>query len=121
MDEPYLLICCRRKHGTSHKGKTLRHYTVEFKLNVIEYAEKFTFSSDTRQFNVDRRMVSHWVQKKADRDALSMTIKGNSRKRFDVGGRKPLSEQLENELLEWDFDMKYEEIQGGPEKIVPQI
>ena len=51
-------------------------------------------------------MVARWLKNKSNLHALSTTTKGNSRKRLAGGGRKPLSEELENELLDWFLDRR---------------
>ena len=90
----------------SHKGKTLRHYTVEFKLKVTAHAESFSISSAARHFDVDRRMVARWVKKRNEIHTLSTEKLGKNRKRLAGGGRKPLSEELESNLLEWVLDRR---------------
>ena len=87
----------------SHKGKTVRHYMLEFKLKVIQHAETFSISSAVRHFEVDRRMAARWVKQKTQIHALSTVNKGKLRTRLG-GGRKPLNEELETQLLEWVLD-----------------
>ena len=73
----------------SHKGKTLRNYTAEFKIKVILHAETFSIASAARHFDVDRRMVARWVKKKTDIHAQTTSGKGKEKKRLAGGGRNP--------------------------------
>ena len=44
------------------------------KLNVTTHAENMTIASKTHHFNVDRRMVSHWLKKKQEIHAFTPEV-----------------------------------------------
>ena len=90
----------------SHKGCKVRLYTVEFKMDAIKYAEIHGKSASARKFNVDRKSVVEWVQKKDMINALSSRKFGRKRKHLDGGGRKPLSEEMEERLLHWILERR---------------
>lgn len=92
--------------AVSHKGKTLRNYTADFKMKAILHAEKFTITSAARHFEVDRRMVSRWVKNKVKIHAQTTVPKGKEKKRLAGGGRKPLSDELEKNVLEWILERR---------------
>ena len=91
---------------TSHKGKTLRNYTASFKSKVICHAKQFTISSAACNFNVDRRMVAHWVNNHTQLQAQATEKQGKNKKRLPGGGRKPLNEELDQVVLEWTLDRR---------------
>ena len=46
--------------GSSHKGKSLKSYTITFKLKVIEFAKANNNSRESQVFSVDRKRVIEW-------------------------------------------------------------
>ena len=50
--------------ASSHKGKFVKSYTFERKLEIITVAEKTSKAAAARRFNVDRRTVAEWCKKK---------------------------------------------------------
>ena len=65
-------------------------------MKIIEYA----ISEEARSFRVDRRSVAEWKRNKTKISVLSETSNGLKIKRMQGGGGKPLSDQLEEEVLE---------------------
>lgn len=90
---------------TSHIGEKVRSYTVKFKIEAVEYAEKNSISAAAKKYNVDRKTIREWKEKKADIVALVKRA-GKSRKRLDGAGRKPLSEVLEERIVSWITDRR---------------
>ena len=92
---------------TSHKGRKLRNYTVEFKLDVVNYAEENNSNQAAAiKFQVDRHSVRDWRKKKSDLQSL-ISMRGNKKRvRLEGGGRKPLSEEMESLLLEYILDRR---------------
>ena len=81
----------------SHKGEKRRSYTMEFKREAIEYAEKNSNHKAAEKFNVAVKRIREWRQNKLK--IFEPTVKPNN-KRLEGGGRKPLDLQLENQLVE---------------------
>lgn len=90
----------------SHKGGNLRSYTNSFKLKVIQHAEKFSISSAARNYNLDRRMVSRWLKNRSQFEVQMTEKRGKEKKRLPGGGRKPFSEELEKQVLEWVLERR---------------
>jgi len=90
----------------SHKGGNLRSYTNSFKLKVIQHAEKFSISSAARNYNLDRRMVSRWLKNRSQFEVQMTEKRGKEKKRLPGGGRKPFSEELEKQILEWVLERR---------------
>lgn len=89
------------KDKVSHKGRKIQKYSLEFKKDVIAYAEKSGNRPASKQFSVDERRIREWRAKMIDIEGLLATKKGKSRSRLSGGGRKPLSSKLEEVVLEW--------------------
>ena len=49
---------------TSHKGEKIRSYTINFKLEVAEFAENCSITATTQKFNVDCHSVCDWKKKR---------------------------------------------------------
>ena len=85
----------------SHKGNKLRPFTLEFKLNGINYAKTHSNQAATKKFNVDERRIREWKQKH-EKNAITQTKKGGvSKKRLPGGGRKHTDKELEEKVLNW--------------------
>ena len=89
-----------------HKGEKIRSYTISFKLEVVEFAENRSITAAAQKYNVDRHSVRDWKKKKNELQELSSSV--NIKKRIRLGGgvRKPLSEEMEETLLEWIIERR---------------
>ena len=85
----------------SGKGKKRHSYGISTKLEAIAYAESNGKEAAARKFRVDAKRIREWCQKKAE-----LETSANPRKRLHSGGRKPLSTELEDRVLEWIHDMR---------------
>ena len=91
---------------TCHKGEKIRSYTISFKLEVVEFAENRSITAAAQKYNVDRRSVRDWKKKKNELQELSRSVNIKKRIRLGSGGRKPLSEKMEEILLEWIIERR---------------
>ena len=87
--------------STSHKGEKIRAYTVAFKLEVVAHAECSSIGAASIKFNVDRKRIREWRKKKEELAGMGIRPGAKKRNRLDGGGRKPMSDMLEERLLEW--------------------
>ena len=87
----------------SHKGEKRRNYTMEFKGEVIEYAEKNSNHKASEKIHVAVRRIREWRQNKLK--IFEPTVKPKN-KGLDSGGKKPLGLQLENQLVGWIYDRR---------------
>ena len=90
---------------TSHKGEKVKVYSVKFKMDAINFATRNSISASARKFNVDRKTIREWMQKRNSIEELSKRS-GASRKRLDGAGRKPVSVALEERLFTWFEDRR---------------
>ncbi|KAL7076999.1 hypothetical protein ACQ4LE_003749 [Meloidogyne hapla] len=79
-----------------------KSYTVDFKLEVVEFAKNHNASEACRQFNVDRRRIRDWTQQadklKELRDSTPIHIQ---KRRLTGAGRHIHNVEFEKNLLEW--------------------
>ena len=85
----------------SGKGKKRHSCSINTKLEAIAYAESNGKEAAARKFRVDAKRIREWCQKKAE-----LETSANPMKRLHSGGRKPLSTELEDRVLEWIHDMR---------------
>ena len=90
---------------TSHKGEKIRSYTISFKLEVVEFAENRSITAAAQRY-VDHHSVRDWKKKKNELQELSSSVNIKKRIRLGGGGRKPLSEEMEETLLEWIIERR---------------
>ena len=65
-------------------------YSVEFKIEIIDFAEKHSNRETGRKFQVDDSMVRQWVQNKAKLNTAYEKL-GPSKKKSKLGcERKPI-------------------------------
>ena len=91
---------------TSHKGEKIRSYTISFKLEVVEFAENRSITAAAQKDNVDCDSVRDWKKKKNELQELSSSVNINRRIRLGGGSWKPLSEEMEETLLEWIIERR---------------
>ena len=90
-------------NSMSHKGEKRRNYTMEFKREAIEYAEKNSNHKAGEKFHVAVKRIREWRQNKLK--IFEPTVKPKN-KGLDGGGKKPLDLQLENQLVRWIYDRR---------------
>ena len=90
----------------SGKGRKRNSYDLKTKLEAVRYSESNGKRAAARKFGVEVKRIREWCSKKAELTYKASTGDGQIRKRLDGGGRKPLSENLEDVILEWFYEMK---------------
>lgn len=92
----FLIMNETRRNATSHKGSKVRSYTMSFKQTVAKFAKDNSINSASLKFKVDRKRIREWM-KNIDK----ISTKKSTRKRLDGGGRKPIINEIEENLLMW--------------------
>ena len=87
--------------STSPKGQKRKSYSMEFKQEAIIFAEENGNKSAARRFGVAVKRVREWRQSKDAIVELCAKPKGSNKEKLEGGGRKPMDEGMEEELLEW--------------------
>ncbi|CAK5034928.1 unnamed protein product [Meloidogyne enterolobii] len=82
--------------------KKKKSYTVDFKLEVVEFAKNHNASEACRQFSVDRRRIRDWTQQ-ADKlkELRNSTPLHIQKRRLTGAGRHIHNVEFEKNLLEW--------------------
>uniref|UniRef100_A0A915AFM5 HTH CENPB-type domain-containing protein n=3 Tax=Parascaris TaxID=6254 RepID=A0A915AFM5_PARUN len=87
----------RNAERPSQKGRKLKQYVLEEKLDIIDYAKVIGNRAAGREFNVAESSIREW--RKNEQRLRSMFETAPERSRLDGGGRRPVSEDLEKSLL----------------------
>ena len=85
----------------SSKGKKKRSFSMEFKKQVVIYAEANSNRSAASYFDVEPKRVREW---KKDIDKIKATK--SKRERLDGGGRKCIDADLEEDLVHWIYEKR---------------
>ena len=86
---------------SSHKGKKLKSYNIQFKLDAMKFAEENSNHSASRKFGVAVKRIREWRGNKDQLEKLRQCSNGAKRFRLDGAGEKPLAPEMEDVLLEW--------------------
>ena len=85
----------------------MRSYSIDFKLEVIRYAETNSNHAASKKYIIDRNSIRDWRRKRDKIEELKVERSGGAkRQRLDGGGRHLTSEEKEENLLEWIFDRR---------------
>ena len=60
---------------TSHKGEKVRSYTISFKFEVVDFAEKKSISAAALKYKLDRHSIRYWKKKKNELQELSNSVR----------------------------------------------
>ena len=85
----------------SSKKKKKRSYSMEFKQQVVVYAEANSNRSAASRFGVEPKRVRDW---KNGIEKIKATK--SKRQRLDGGGRKCNDEDLEEDLVSWIYEKR---------------
>lgn len=81
----------------AQKGRKLKQYVLEEKLDIIDYAKVIGNRAAGREFNVAESSIREW--RKNEQRLRAMFETAPERSRLDGGGRRPICEDLEKTLL----------------------
>ena len=90
-------------NSMSHKEEKRRNYTMEFKREAIEYAEKNSNHKAAEKFHVAVKRIIEWRKNKLK--ISEPTVKPKNKK-LECFGQKKLDLQLENLLVKWIYGKK---------------
>ncbi|VDM13499.1 unnamed protein product [Wuchereria bancrofti] len=88
---------CGTESIIAQKGRKLKQYVLEEKLDIIDYAKIIGNRAAGREFNVAESSIREW--RKNEQRLRSMFETTPERSRLDGGGRRPVSEDLEKNLV----------------------
>ena len=94
---------------TSHKREKRKGYTMQFKQDVVRYANENSNRSAATRFKVDVKIVREWkkqTEKMTANDPKKQKMTANDPKKQKLaGGRKKLTDiDLEESVLAWIYD-----------------
>ena len=92
----------------SHKGKKLKSYSIQFKLDAIKFAEENSNYSASRKFGVTVKRIRAWRGNKDQLEELRQCSNRAKRFRLDGAGEKLLAPEMEDVPLEWIHSRRLE-------------
>lgn len=107
-----------KKDKTSHKGRKLQKYSLEMKIEAVNYAESHGNRPASKEFHVDEKRIREWRSKKSEIEECIATKSGRQRKKLKGGGRKPFNAKLEELLLAWISESQTRGLQLSPKLIM---
>ena len=93
----------------SHKGKKLKSYNNQFKLDAIKFAQENLNHSASGKFGVAVKRIREWRGNKDQLEKLRQCSNGAKRFRVDRADEKPLAPEMEDVLLVDDKETHHEE------------
>ncbi|XP_014678488.1 PREDICTED: tigger transposable element-derived protein 1-like [Priapulus caudatus] len=88
------------------RKRKMKSYTVAYKLEAIQWFKDGNSKEATaRKFNVDSKRIREWVKQEEKLRAANHGS-NSKRRKLDGGGRRPLDENLETELVQWIEDQR---------------
>ena len=78
--------------SSSHKGEKARSYSIDFKLEVIHYAETNSNHAAGKIYKIDQNSICDWKKKQDKIKELKVERSGAIRQHLDGGGRHLTSE-----------------------------
>ena len=91
------------------KGKKLKSYNIQFKLDAIKLAEESSNHSASGKFGVAVKTIREWRGNKDQLEKLRQCSNGAKRFRVDGADEKPLAPEMEDVLLVDDKETDHEE------------
>ena len=85
----------------SHKGGRIKSYDLQFKSDVIRYAETNGNHAAAPNFKVDVKRIREWRSTKESIISTCATKGGNKQKERDGCSKKVINESFEEHLLCW--------------------
>ncbi|KAI1715068.1 brinker DNA-binding domain-containing protein [Ditylenchus destructor] len=84
-------------------GKKRNSYTIDYKLEAIDYAKKqSSINSASKHFNFDRKCIRKWMaQEEQLRKKRISTVRGDEKKELDGAGRPLLDPIFDKRLAAW--------------------
>ena len=84
-----------------HKGKKLHSYPAQMKVEAVKYAEINGNRAAGRKYPADEKRIRKWRKNKNKIASLMSMKKGQLGKRLDGARTKPLTENLEESIMNW--------------------
>ena len=81
----------------------MHSYSIDFKLEVIHYAETISNHSAAKKYKIDRNSIRDWTNKRDKIEELKVKMSGGAKQQRLDGGRRHLTSEGYPLLLEWIF------------------
>lgn len=94
-----------------------RSFEVSLKIKAVAFAEENSKEAAVKNFNVCTKRIREWCSQKDQLHKLAIDS-GANRKRLVGAGRKPLDQEMEEELLQWIIQQRDRSIRVSRKMII---
>ncbi|KAL3070781.1 hypothetical protein niasHS_016647 [Heterodera schachtii] len=94
-----------------------RAYSIQEKVEIIDFTKKSSIHAASRHFGVDRNTVRDWKKQEAN---LRKEAESSKRKRLEGGGRKVPNMNFEEAMFQWVSELRQKKVRVTRNMIIAQ-
>ncbi|KAL3118388.1 hypothetical protein niasHT_001024 [Heterodera trifolii] len=91
----------------SQTKRKRRAYSIQEKVEILDFAKKSSIHAASRHFGIDRKMVREWKKQEAN---LRKKAESSKRKRLEGGGRKVPNGNFEEVVFQWVSELRQNKV-----------
>ncbi|KAL3122220.1 hypothetical protein niasHT_002100 [Heterodera trifolii] len=94
-----------------------RAYSIQEKVEILDFAKKSSIHAASRHFGIDRNTVRDWKKQEAN---LRKEAESSKRKRLEGGGRKVPNRNFEEAVFQWVSELRLKKVRVTRNMIAAQ-
>ncbi|KAL3095159.1 hypothetical protein niasHT_025452 [Heterodera trifolii] len=91
----------------SQTKRKRRAYSIQEKVEILDFAKKSSIHAASRHFGIDRNTVRDWKKQEAN---LRKEAESSKRKRLEGGGRKVPNRNFEEAVFQWVSELRLKKV-----------
>src|SRR6266542_3072523 len=96
-------VACRKVKQVVKRKRT--SYSVEQKIEVVKYVEKYGNNKAAEHFDIHHSMVGHWIKA-----SLTWNVETNGKIKQVGSGRKSFFPEAEKRLYDWIIEQRKQDL-----------
>ncbi|KAL3106777.1 hypothetical protein niasHT_014297 [Heterodera trifolii] len=101
----------------SQTKRKRRAYSIQEKVEILDFAKKSSIHAASRHFGIDRNTVRDWKKQEAN---LRKEAESSKRKRLEGGGRKVPNRNFEEAVFQWVSELRLKKVRVTRNMIAAQ-
>ena len=81
---------------SSRKGGELKSHIMSYKRDAVKFAQGHPINLTASRFGEDRKIITEWIRSNDE-----ITVRAQTKRRHERGGRKPVIMEIKEKLLKW--------------------